>query len=944
MATATPPLAPARPHEVVTPDGSKRDDPYAWLRDDTGKNPEVVNYLEAENEYGKGVLKANSKLETRILYDMDSRVPRYESNPATPSASLSFWYGSTRGPGDDYWVYKRRPGLTKLQGQPGPLSYGPDPKVSEQVVLDVNKLSKGFKYCDVGAVKPSPDGRYVAFTVDTIGNEQYELVIQEIGSGARVSFAGAEERSSVVDFGGMSNCAASVDWAADSRAVFALLLTPRTHEAYKLVRCRLQTATTTTATTTTTTSSGSGRLEPELLLQDDKSGAVLELVGHTSCGRFLMLSRKAEGYTALLALKMPAAPGERGSTSNVQQPKQGVPSGVKLYGTDPWVVVAPESSACDVLRADHLYGNGDGKETFAVLMDTDKYPDGCVCAVTAGDLKGRTVLVPGKRGRQIIDIVACGDGGDSAKKAAANGAANGAVPAANGAAAKGGRYLVVHTLEDMKALVQVYDLTPVKQFVEAKQSVRAVRHQERLRARAVRPNMEDGGGAAAVDNNDDDDADDDSHDGDLVAAAAADDDDEEEEEEGSQQRQSKQAMSPQASQGPLTCVWTFSPGPTISSLHIDHGCWPGKLPYVRVSYSNLTTPTTTVDLDIAAHRHYVREVEKVEHWVEGRYMSETLWATSSDGTSIPATVACRTDAWPPKTGRPLPCILQAYGAYGRKLLPDFIPGDMAMLDGGAREAAAAGNADADADADAAGCGPCLMVLAHVRGGGELGAHWHVEGKKRMKVNTAEDIAAVVRMLVEKGYARPEAVALWGRSAGGLAMGMTLERCPAGTFRAAVLDVPFLDVLGAMTDPSLPLTIKERPEWGDPASSQEDYDYIRSYSPYDNVEKLASKTPAIIVTCSLNDPRVPYWGPAKFVARLRAVMAAAAAAAAANGGAGSVAGGPVVLLTELEAGGHFAASGASGRLAERAMRVAFLLGELKKALDGAASGAPVPVVG
>ncbi|GIL48166.1 hypothetical protein Vafri_4858 [Volvox africanus] len=326
-------------------------------------------------------------------------------------------------------------------------------------------------------------------------------------------------------------------------------------------------------------------------------------------------------------------------------------------------------------------------------------------------------------------------------------------------------------------------------------------------------------------------------------------------------------------------------------------------------------------------------------------MSETLWATSADGTAIPATVACRTDAWPPTTGRPLPCILQAYGAYGRKLLPDFIPGDMAMLDGGAGAAAATGNGAAAAAAGASqGCGPCLMVLAHVRGGGELGSHWHVEGKKLKKLNTAEDIAAVVRMLVEKGYARPEAVALWGRSAGGLAMGMTLERCPAGTFRAAVLDVPFLDVLGAMTDPSLPLTIKERPEWGDPASSQEDYDYILSYSPYDNVEKLANKTPAIIVTCSLNDPRVPYWGPAKFMARLRAAMSAAAAAAAVpgptNSSADSDAAGPVVLLTELGAGGHFAASGASGRLAERAMRVAFLLGELKKALDGAASGVPV----
>ncbi|EFJ46651.1 hypothetical protein VOLCADRAFT_92828 [Volvox carteri f. nagariensis] len=800
----------------------------AGLRDDDGKNPEVLDYLKAENAYGKTILEGVSKLEKDILRDMDSRVPREES-------------------------------------QQGPLSYGPNLKSSEQVVLDVNKLSKGFKYCDVGAVKrwslvagfttsgpyavpprhqyttplhthihthhihtllrdgfahaDGKHGRYVAFSVDTVGNEEYEIVVQEIGSGRRVAFAGAEELSSVVNFGGMPNCAASLEWSADSAAVFALLL----------------------------------------------------------------------GYSALLALTMPLE-GPSAPAVAVQPPSRGVPKGVRLYGNDPWVVVAPESDACDILRADHLYGNGDGKETFAVLMDTDKYPDGHVCAVTAGDLKRRTVLVPGKSGCQVVDIAVCGECGSSLKGADAAGAggaaANGAGHSDSGAAAKGdvkgGRYLVVHMLEDMRADVKVYDLSSVQQWVAVRESDRGRRQQERRRVQRAAA-----AAAAAVVEKDVDVSGDDEED---------DDDYDDEAEEGKEE----------APAGLLPLLWTFSPGEAISSLHIDHNCWPGTMPYVRVSYSNLTTPITTVDLDLAAHQHFVREVRTYDR----------VGLVYAPG-----------DAWPPTTGRPLPCIVQAYGAYGRKLLPDFIPGDLAILDGGGAASPAAAAAAAD------GCGLCLMVIAHARGGGELGAHWHLQGKKHNKINTAEDIAAVVRMLVEGGYVRPDAVALWGRSAGGLAMGMTLERCPAGTFRTAVLDVPFLDVLGSMMDTSLPLTVKEQPEWGDPASSQEDYDYILSYSPYDMVESLASKTPAVIVTCSLNDPRVPYWGPAKFVARLRAAMAAEAAAAAGAGAAAAV--GPVLLLTELDAGGHFAASGASGRLAERAMRVAFMLRELKKGMDATA---------
>ncbi|KAL6746630.1 prolyl oligopeptidase family-domain-containing protein [Haematococcus lacustris] len=262
-------------------------------------------------------------------------------------------------------------------------------------------------------------------------------------------------------------------------------------------------------------------------------------------------------------------------------------------------------------------------------------------------------------------------------------------------------------------------------------------------------------------------------------------------------------------------------------------------------------------------------------------------------------------------------ILHAYGAYGSRQLPSFNALDLPLLDRGV-----------------------VVAIAHVRGGGELGCAWHTRGRRQCKHNTFADLTAAARELVRRGFTSNDRLALWGRSAGGLAVGATFHAHP-GLCRAVVLDVPFLDVLGAMRDPSLPLTLKERREWGDPLASKEVEQRLAGYSPYETLPQAVARAaagkdtygwdgylregappgrrlldaprlhpsgpgwPHMLVTASLHDERVPVWGPAKYVARLRSLLAGTRAGAGAGeeeetgegegagggagGGAGAVAG-------------------------------------------------------
>jgi oligopeptidase B len=231
-----------------------------------------------------------------------------------------------------------------------------------------------------------------------------------------------------------------------------------------------------------------------------------------------------------------------------------------------------------------------------------------------------------------------------------------------------------------------------------------------------------------------------------------------------------------------------------------------------------------------------------------------------------------------------PMLLYAYGSYGSSTDPTFSSNNLSLLDRGV-----------------------VYAIAHIRGGQEMGRAWYDQGKLLNKRNTFTDFIASAEHLVREGYTSRERLAIRGGSAGGLLMGAVVNMRPE-LFRAVVADVPFVDVINTMLDASIPLTTGEWLQWGNP-SQPEYYAYMKSYSPYDNVERKAY--PAMLVTAGLNDPRVPYWEPAKWVAKLRA---------------SKTDGNPLLLHTNMGAG-HGGASGRYDALRETAMRYAFILDQL-----------------
>ena len=263
--------------------------------------------------------------------------------------------------------------------------------------------------------------------------------------------------------------------------------------------------------------------------------------------------------------------------------------------------------------------------------------------------------------------------------------------------------------------------------------------------------------------------------------------------------------------------------------------------HLRIAYQSLVTPPTVWDYDVATRERTVRKVREIPSGYDASlYISERAMAPSHDGALVPVTVVRRRDT--PKDGS-APLYLYAYGSYGMNMDPGFGAARLSLLDRG-----------------------FVFALANPRGGSELGKSWYEAGRLERKENTFRDVIAVARHLAAAGYARAGNIALAGGSAGGLTVGATVNMAPE-LFRAAAAHVPFVDVLNTMLDDTLWLTPGEYPEWGNPAESEEAYRRIKAYSPYDNIE--AKAYPHLYVTGGLSDPRVTYWEPAKWVARLRA---------------------------------------------------------------------------
>jgi oligopeptidase B len=302
----------------------------------------------------------------------------------------------------------------------------------------------------------------------------------------------------------------------------------------------------------------------------------------------------------------------------------------------------------------------------------------------------------------------------------------------------------------------------------------------------------------------------------------------------------------------------------------------------RFIYESLVTPDSVFDYDMNTRtRTLLKQRPVLGGYAAAAYASEVTYATASDGARIPVSLVYRRDK---RAAGPQPLLLTAYGAYGFAYDVHFSSARLSLLDRGV-----------------------IVATAHVRGGGELGKRWHDQGRMLAKKNTFTDFIAAAEHLIARGYTDSSRLVIEGGSAGGLLMGAVANLRP-DLFKAVVADVPFVDVINTMLDPTLPLTTGEYEEWGDPRQ-REYYDYMLSYSPYDNVE--AKAYPAMLVQTSLNDSQVMYWEPAKYVARLRATKTDA---------------NPLLLKTNMEAG-HGGPSGRYEYLRETAFTYAFVLWQL-----------------
>jgi oligopeptidase B len=303
----------------------------------------------------------------------------------------------------------------------------------------------------------------------------------------------------------------------------------------------------------------------------------------------------------------------------------------------------------------------------------------------------------------------------------------------------------------------------------------------------------------------------------------------------------------------------------------------------RYSYQSLVSPASVYEFDVKSGASTLLKQQEVPGGFDSAlYGSERVWVDAADGVRVPASVVYRRDSF--KRGSKNPLYIYGYGSYGYPLPIGFSASRLSLLDRGV-----------------------VIAYAHIRGGGEMGDSWHDAGKMMVKRNTFSDFIAVTEQLVAKGFGAKDRVAIEGGSAGGLLMGAVVNQRPE-LFRVVLSHVPFVDVMNTMLDASLPLTVAEYEEWGNP-NEAEAFEYMRSYSPYDNLK--AGDYPAMLVKTSLNDSQVMYWEPAKYVAKLRTLKKNDT---------------PLLLHINMDAG-HGGASGRYDYLKEIAFDYAFLLGEL-----------------
>lgn len=315
----------------------------------------------------------------------------------------------------------------------------------------------------------------------------------------------------------------------------------------------------------------------------------------------------------------------------------------------------------------------------------------------------------------------------------------------------------------------------------------------------------------------------------------------------------------------------------VYSAWIDYNPEPDS-ETLRYGYSSLTTPISVMQINMLTGQRELLKQQQVNGFDKSLYTSERIWVQVKDGTKVPVSLVYRKDRWQKSKN---PILIYGYGAYGINVDPVFSSPRLSLLDRG-----------------------FVYAIVHVRGGGDLGKAWYQQGKVENKANSFSDFIDATKILIAKGYGDPKRVYAMGGSAGGLLMAAVINQAPE-LYRGVVAQVPFVDVVTTMLDPSIPLTTGEYDEWGDPAA-QDAYFRLKSYSPYDNIKH--QRYPNLLVTTGLYDSQVQYWEPAKWVAKLREYKV----------------GNTVLLLeTNMEAG-HGGKSGRFNRLKDTALEYAFIL--------------------
>lgn len=304
---------------------------------------------------------------------------------------------------------------------------------------------------------------------------------------------------------------------------------------------------------------------------------------------------------------------------------------------------------------------------------------------------------------------------------------------------------------------------------------------------------------------------------------------------------------------------------------------------IQYTYASMITPSSTYEYDLKTRKSkLLKQQEVLGGYDKTKYETTRIWATARDGVKVPVSVVMKKGT---KLDGKAPMLLYAYGSYGYSMTPEFSTARLSLVDRG-----------------------MIYAIAHIRGGSELGERWRQDGRMFKKLNTFYDFIDSAKWLIENKYTASDRIIIQGGSAGGMLMGGVVNMSPE-TFKAAIVQVPFVDVLNTMLDDTLPLTTEEWVEWGNP-NEKEAFDYMRQYSPYDNVK--AQDYPNLLIEVSLNDSQVPYWEGAKFAAKVREMKTNDS----------------IILLKTNMGAGHGGASGRYDRLKEIAFEYAYALTQVR----------------